>query len=166
MRPTSDRVREAIFNSLESLDAVRDARVLDLFAGSGALGIEALSRGAVHATFVDHDRDARRAVQTNLEALGLTENADVSAADAVRLVGRGSPESTYDLVLVDPPYSFDGWSDLLDGLDAWVADGGIVVAESDRELGPCAWAELVRRKPYGGTVVTILRRTQPHLPEK
>src|SRR5258706_10039093 len=82
VRPTSDRAREATFNALESLGAVESARVLDLFAGSGAMGIEALSRGAAHATFVDHDPQARDAVRRNLETTRLADDALIVAADA------------------------------------------------------------------------------------
>ena len=81
-RPTLDRVREAVFNALASQDAIDGARVLDLFAGSGALGIEALSRGAAHATFVDTDRAARRVIDQNLAATGLADRAEVLGTDA------------------------------------------------------------------------------------
>lgn len=148
-RPTSDRVREAIFSSLESLGAVRDASVLDLFCGSGALGIEALSRGAASATFVDDDRAALAAVRANLAATGL-ENGEVVRADAVRwLDGSGD----FDVALVDPPYSFNGWDDVFSRVRAQV-----VVAESDRDLDiPPGWL-IVRHKRYGGTVVHLVAK--------
>src|SRR3954453_13668244 len=100
-RPTSDRVREALFSILG--DRVAGARVLDLFAGSGALGIEALSRGAASATFVDDAPAALRVLRANLEALG--EDAEVVRADAVRWLRAASGRAhQYDLVLLDPPY--------------------------------------------------------------
>lgn len=148
-RPTSDRVREAIFSSLESIDAVRGASVLDLFCGSGALGIEALSRGAASATFVDSDPAAVSAVRANLASTGL-ENGEAVRADAVRWLDTGAP---FDLALVDPPYSFDGWDDVFSRVRAQ-----LVVAESDRVLDiPSPWV-VVRDKRYGGTVVHLAAR--------
>jgi 16S rRNA (guanine966-N2)-methyltransferase len=157
-RPTSDRVREAVFNALGSLDAVVGARVLDLFAGSGALGIEALSRGAASATFVDTSQQAIDAVRANLESTGLTgpgvqgggPRIEVIRADAHRY-----DDGPFELALLDPPYATtdDEWAWLLDHLDAQV-----VVLESDREidLGD-AW-EVLRSKRYGNTMVQIARR--------
>ena len=151
-RPTSDRVREAMFNSLFSLDAIEGARVLDAFAGSGALGIEALSRGALHATFVETGRDALAALRENLERLQLGAQGRVVPGDAlVHLERTAVEERHYDLVLLDPPYGFDQWGELL----AAVPVGARVVIESDREVVvPDSW-EVHRRKRYGGTVVTL-----------
>lgn len=151
-RPTSDRVREAMFNSLFSLDAIEGARVLDAFAGSGALGIEALSRGALHATFVETGRDALAALRENLETLQLGAQGRVAPGDALAHLERTAAEgSHYDLVLLDPPYGFDQWDELL----AAVPVGARVVIESDREvIVPDSW-EVHRRKRYGGTVVTL-----------
>jgi 16S rRNA (guanine966-N2)-methyltransferase len=144
-RPTSDRVREAIFSSLESMDAVRGASVVDLFCGSGALGIEALSRSAESATFVDDDPTALRAVRANLTATGL--EGDVVRADALRWL---EAAGGFDLALVDPPYSFDDLDTVFSRLRA-----GLVVAESDRQLElPPGW-RTVRVKRYGGTVVHL-----------
>ncbi len=151
-RPTSDRVREAMFNSLFSLDAIEGARVLDAFAGSGALGIEALSRGALHATFVETGRDALAALRENLETLQLGAQGRVVPGDALAHLERIAAEGeVYDLVLLDPPYGFDQWDELL----AAVPVGARVVIESDREVVvPDSW-EVHRRKRYGGTVVTL-----------
>ena len=151
-RPTSDRVREAMFNSLFSLDAIEGARVLDAFAGSGALGIEALSRGALHATFVETGRDALAALRENLETLQLGAQGRVVPGEALAHLERTAAEgSHYDLVLLDPPYGFDQWDELL----AAVPVGARVVIESDREvIVPDSW-EVHRRKRYGGTVVTL-----------
>ncbi len=146
-RPTSDRVREAIFSSLESIDAVRDAAVLDLFCGSGALGIEALSRGATSATFVDSDPEAVAVVRANLASTGL-DRGEVVRADAVRWL---DGDAAFDLALVDPPYSFNGWDAVFSRLRAKV-----VVAESDRILDvPAPWS-IMRQKRYGGTVVHLV----------
>ena len=151
-RPTSDRVREAMFNSLFSLDAIEGARVLDAFAGSGALGIEALSRGALQATFVETGRDALAALRENLETLQLGAQGRVVPGDALAHLERTAAEgSHYDLVLLDPPYGFDQWDALL----AAVPVGARVVIESDREVVvPDSW-EVHRRKRYGGTVVSL-----------
>lgn len=148
-RPTSERVREAIFNSLFSLDAIDDARVLDLFAGSGALGIEALSRGAGHATFVEQDRAALRALRENVDTLGIGAQSSIVAGDGLRHV---DVAGDHDLVLLDPPYDFDGWDDLLARLPECT-----VVIESDREIEvPDRWV-VHRVKRYGSTVVTLAR---------
>jgi 16S rRNA (guanine966-N2)-methyltransferase len=150
IRPTSDRVREAIFSSLESMDAVRGASVVDLFCGSGALGIEALSRGAATATFVDDDRAALAVVEANLASTGLG-GGEVVRADAVRWL---EGAVAVDLALVDPPYSFNGWDAVFSRVCA-----GLVVAESDRELDlPVGW-RIVKMKRYGGTVVHLAAPT-------
>lgn len=151
IRPTSDRVREASLNALGSLGLVQGATVLDLFAGSGALGIEALSRGAAHATFVDADPTAVRLVQRNLDATGLADRATVTRSDAFAVVANGA---VADVVFADPPYDFDEWHELLAGIGS-----GVVVMESDRALEvPDGW-EVIRERRYGGTVVTIARCT-------
>jgi len=153
-RPTPDRVREATFNALGSIDAVVDATVLDLFAGSGALGIEALSRGAAHVTFVDNDRAARAAVETNLTTTGLAGQATVVASPVERFL-RAAGDRRWDLALIDPPYDHpnDAWLDLLDNLPADLA-----VLESDREVEPPFGWEVLRSKRYGRTHVLIVAR--------
>ena len=152
-RPTPDRVREATFNALGSLGAVVGATVVDLYAGSGALGIEALSRGAAHATFVDHDRAAIAAVQANLVTCGLAGDATVVASRVDRFLD-GSRQR-WDLALIDPPYELgdDDWLDLLDRLPADLA-----VLESDRAVEPPFGWEVLRAKRYGGTHVVIAER--------
>lgn len=153
-RPTPDRVREATFNALGSLGAVVDAEVLDLFAGSGAMGIEALSRGAGHATFVDRDRAAVRAVEANLAACGLADRATVVTAPVDRFLA-GAAGRRWDLAVLDPPYGLgDGeWLDLLDELPADLA-----VLESDRPVDPPFGWEVLRSRRYGGTHVVIVER--------
>ena len=149
-RPTSDRVREAVFNALESLGAVDGARVLDGFAGSGALGIESLSRGAATATFADTDPQAVEVVNQNLRMLGLAERATVLARPAERSLAPGGP---FDLVLLDPPYAYEGWDALLAELVAVLSDEAVVVIESDREVALPPGLVGIRTKTYGGTVV-------------
>ena len=162
VRPTTDRVRESVFNSLGSLGRVADAVVLDLFAGTGALGIEALSRGARRATFVERDRVALGAVRANLDRTGLSDRAEVVAGDALEFVRRPRPEDVgapFDLVLLDPPYAFDAWPELLADVAArW--PGAWVVGESDRVVvdEPADTSQrLVTVRRYGTTVVSILR---------
>lgn len=129
-RPTADRAREGLFSSLQSLIDLEDAVVLDLYAGSGALGLEALSRGAARATLVENGAAALAALRANVEELGLP--ASVVDADADRyLAGAVSP---YDLVLVDPPYELDV-DPVLAGLRPWVTNGGVLVLER-RTRGP------------------------------
>jgi len=157
-RPTLDRVREAVFNALGSLDAVEGARVLDLYAGSGALGIEALSRGANHTTFVDRDRSALAAVRENLAATELAGRATVVGEDALtHLRRRALDGDLVELVLLDPPYETadEQWSVLLE-LVAAVAPGGVVVVESEREVPPPPGWDALRQKRYGGTLVSVL----------
>ncbi len=159
-RPTGDRVRQATFNALDSMGVVADADVLDLFAGSGAMGIEALSRGAAHVTFVDHDRHAVAAVEANLSStgLGVEGRATVVQADALRFLA-GHTER-HELVVLDPPYGTDDetWVVLLDALDA--LDVEVVVCESNRAVTPPPPWHVRRAATYGGTVVVIaVRRT-------
>jgi 16S rRNA (guanine966-N2)-methyltransferase len=152
-RPTTDRVREAVFNALFSLGAIEDANVVDLFAGSGALGIEALSRGAQRATFVEQAPAALAVLRDNLHQLDLLDRATVVAGDGFVHLQRSGP---FDLVLLDPPYGFDGWDDLLGMIVS-----GVVVIESDREIAvPPHW--LVHRvKRYGTSVVTFASASDP-----
>jgi 16S rRNA (guanine(966)-N(2))-methyltransferase RsmD len=154
-RPTSDRVREALFSILG--DRVQGARVLDLFAGSGALGIEALSRGAAEATFVDSAAPAIAALRANLEALGLT--AEVLRRDAlVFLKATARTPRQYDLVFLDPPYADAErlGARLGDTLPVLLAPGGCVVSESDRRAPlnlPPLEAHDERR--YGDTLIRL-----------
>jgi len=149
-RPTSDRVRESIFNALYSMDAIDGATVIDLFAGSGALGIEALSRGATHCTFVEPARPALAALRTNLAATGLAARATVVPVSAAGFLARHPPG--VDLALCDPPYAFDAWRDVLGALPAT-----LVVCESDRPIDPGHEGRVVRTRRSGGTVVPFAR---------
>jgi 16S rRNA (guanine966-N2)-methyltransferase len=148
-RPTTDKVREAVFNALGSLDLVADARVADLFAGSGGLGIEALSRGAAHVTFVERDRAAVSIVRANLRSLGLEQVSRVVPGD----VFAAAATLDVDLALADPPYGFDRWADLLESVRC-----DFVVAESGRALDVVDGWEAVRSRRYGRTWVTFLER--------
>ena len=156
-RPTGDRVREAVFSII---GPVEGAAVLDLFAGSGALGLEALSRGAASCVFVERDRDAARVIRANLEKLRLTgavvANRDVAAAlrdDRVR--GR-----RYDLVLVDPPYEeWDRHADALaEHLPALLEDDALVVVETSDGVEPELLLDLVTTRRYGSARVTVFSK--------
>jgi 16S rRNA (guanine(966)-N(2))-methyltransferase RsmD len=153
-RPTSDRVREALFSILG--ERVGGARVLDLFAGSGALGIEALSRGAAEATFVDSAPAALRAIRANLEALGA--QAEVRRADARRFLGGASGDARqYDLVFLDPPYRLAErlGSELTAALAAVLAPGAAVIAESDRRAPLELELPILDERRYGDTLIRI-----------
>lgn len=149
-RPTTDKVREAVFNALQSRHPLEGLTVIDLFAGSGAMGIEALSRGVRHCTFVERDRRAVEALRTNLAHLGLIDRSTVIVGDVMARLG-SLPRA--DLVLADPPYDFDAWASLLAGVDAET-----VVAESDRPVECGDRWEVHRTRAYGRTRVTWLHR--------
>lgn len=148
-RPTSERVREAVFNSLFSAGLVDGITMIDLFAGSGAMGLEALSRGAGHVTFVESSPVALRVLRSNIDALGFGESSTVIPADAVPYV---DVAPRVDLMVLDPPYDFDEWSSLLAVIDAEV-----IVVESNRvvDLGE-RWASFKQGR-YAATVVELAR---------
>jgi 16S rRNA (guanine966-N2)-methyltransferase len=155
-RPTTDRAREATFNSLVSLGAVEDAKVIDLFAGSGAMGIEALSRGAASCAFLERDRKALDSIRHNIKTLQLADNTTVLSGDVMTNV---VALRNVDLVLADPPYDFDRWADLLTVLNLVIAPGGVVVTESGREIQPPEGWEAIRSKRYGRAWVAFLQRS-------
>lgn len=158
-RPTRERVRESLFSALESALDLSDLRVLDLYGGSGALGLEALSRGAAHATFVESDRNAARLLRRNAEVLGLLRDVRIEQAP-VSTVLAGRPREPYDLVLVDPPYAVETttlnreYGQLV--ANGWVGPDGLVVVERPVQSDEPCWPEpleAVRSKNYGDTVV-------------
>jgi 16S rRNA (guanine966-N2)-methyltransferase len=162
-RPTSDRAREALFNSLAALLDLDGARVLDLFAGTGAVGLEALSRGADEAVFVESDRAATEVLRRNADAVGLPGVRVVRSPVAAFLAG--TADAPYDFVFADPPYALDDdvlaatLSRLVDG--GWLAEDAVVVVErSARGPGP-VWPDRVtslRDKRYGAGVLWYGRR--------
>ena len=154
-RPTSDRVREALFSILGD---VSGARVLDLYAGSGALGIEALSRDAAEVVFVDSSRQAADAIRANLRAVG-DPDAMIWVGEAPAYLRRADPEAPFDLVFADPPYSSatqvgEGLSELLPPL---LTETSLTVTESDKRTPLPLTLPLVDERVYGDTRIAIHR---------
>jgi len=144
-RPTSDRAREGLFSTIMSmLGSLAGARVLDLYAGSGAVGLEALSRGAEHVLLVEHGARAARVIRENIEAIGLP--GAVLVADRVeRVLARGPGGGRYDMVFADPPYAMPG-EDVAAMLGAlagqgWPAPGALVIVERATRSGPVSWPD-------------------------
>ena len=142
-RPTADRTREALLSSIQSLHgSLAGARLLDLYAGSGAVGLEALSRGAEHVLLVERDRAALSAIRSNIAALGLP-GAEVSGGAVERLLAGANPRERYDVVFLDPPYAMPAEDlaavlvDLLHG--DWLADQALVVVERATRNDPWVW---------------------------
>jgi len=165
-RPTSDRVREALFSALEVLLDLDGLRVLDLYAGSGALGFEALSRGAKSATFVEADRRAADVLRTNARDLGFTNTTVVGRpAESVVAVSADEP---YDLIFADPPYAITDaqLAKVLDGLvlNSWTTHGTVLIVErasrSPRPLWPSP-VESLRDKRYGDTTLYWAEHPNP-----
>ena len=161
LRPTADRLREAIFNVLAHAhdDACHGARVIDLFAGTGALGIEAISRGAAHALFVDQGAQARALIRQNVEALGLGGVTRIFRRDATKL--GPTQDAPFTLAFLDPPYGQGlaplALASLRDG--GWLAPGALAVVEEEAEaqLGAVEGFERLERRDYGETQVVFLR---------
>lgn len=165
-RPTSDRTREALFASVQSdLGSLDGIRVLDLYAGSGAIGLEALSRGASHALLVEADRKAGQVVRGNIATLRLP-GAELVADRVERLLARGSTGGPYDLVVADPPYPVTEeevtavLTDLVD--HGWLAEDAIVVLERSKRGPEPTWPkglELDRSRKYGEAILWYARTT-------
>lgn len=154
-RPTSEKVREAIFNILPSVEG---AHVLDLFAGSGALGIEALSRGAAHVTFVDQGKPQLGVIRGNLRGLGIEGRATVIAGDAVLAAAR-VPSTPWRLVTIDPPYASDLAVRAATALADLAEDCVVVIEHDRRNVPPDSVGSLVRtdQRRYGDTLVSFYR---------
>ena len=163
-RPTSDKVRESLFNILAhgvEWTGIEGARVLDLFAGTGALGLEALSRGAAYCLFVEDNADARGLIRENVEALGLTGASKLWRRDATKL-GTAAPMQPFQLLFADPPYG-KGLGELAlqavaDG--GWLSPGAICVLEERADVAPAipSGFEALDTRTYGDTALHILRR--------
>jgi 16S rRNA (guanine966-N2)-methyltransferase len=166
IRPTSDRVREAVFNILlHGLSAeIEGARVLDLFAGTGALGLEAMSRGAAFALFVEDGVEARGLIRRNTEALGLMGATRIYRRDATRL-GAAGTLAPFGLVFADPPYGRGAAEAALASAaqGGWLIPGALAVVEEAAEapFAPPPGFDLLDRRLYGGTAVHFLKMPQP-----
>ncbi|WP_424942500.1 16S rRNA (guanine(966)-N(2))-methyltransferase RsmD [Aliiroseovarius crassostreae] len=156
LRPTTDRVRESLFSMLTGGrfgDPIDDARVLDLFAGTGALGLEALSRGAAHATLVDDGRKALSLIRENVAKCRCQDEVTVVKRDATRLAD-GSP---HDLIFLDPPYG-KGMGEKAMGAamaGGWIAPGALIVWEENTTITLPDGVELLDSRRYGDTVISI-----------
>ncbi|MCP5036900.1 MAG: 16S rRNA (guanine(966)-N(2))-methyltransferase RsmD [Rhodobacteraceae bacterium] len=158
LRPTSDRVRESLFSMLSGGrfgEPLAGARVLDLFAGTGALGLEALSRGAAHVAFVENGRKALGLIRENVAKCRADGETNLIVKDATRL-GAGTP---HDLVFLDPPYGKGlGEVALKSALaGGWLADDALVVWEESAEITPPVGFEILDQRRYGGSVISILK---------
>ncbi|TMK94167.1 MAG: 16S rRNA (guanine(966)-N(2))-methyltransferase RsmD [Actinobacteria bacterium] len=151
-RPTSDRVREAAFNLIGPVDG---AAVLDLYAGSGAMGLEALSRGAERAVFVESDRDACRAIERNLDKLRL--QATLICGDVLAAIA--NEQRRYDLVLLDPPYDFADHDRLARYLPGLLAEDGLLVFETPAKVEPDLPLAKRTSRRYGSARLTLYEHT-------
>lgn len=158
LRPTTDRMRESLFNILlggRFGDPVCGARVLDLFAGTGALGLEALSRGAAHVTFVDDGRKAQGLIGQNIKALGVSGDTALIRRDATRLpAATGAP---FDLVFLDPPYGKGLGDKALTAAQAggWIAPDALIVWEENQSVTPPAGLVKLEERRQGQTLLTF-----------
>ncbi len=160
IRPTSDKIRGAIFNMLGSRGAVDNARVLDAFCGTGALGLEALSRGATHVTFMDKARISLDLARQNVEILGAMNDCDFTLKDALKMPVRTDNEKAYNLIFLDPPYNknfIDKALKLLMTGD-WLSKECWIVCESEKYYNytPVDGFIIDNEKNYGDTKVTLL----------
>lgn len=166
-RPTSDRVREALFSALDARDAVTGAHVLDLYAGSGALGLEAMSRGARSAVLVESDRRAAGTITDNVRSLDLPDVRVRTSTVAVALAADPAPGEAADLVFIDPPYDVpeEALAEVLVRLAAgWLAAGGLVVVERSSRSPEPSWPggldRVGKARRYGETTVWLAERTR------
>ena len=159
LRPTTDRVRESLFNVLNHHDVIDGARVLDLFAGTGALGLEALSRGANHVAFVENARVAQRLIGQNIVKLRAQDTTEVIRRDARHLPGRtGAP---FSLIFLDPPYRKAMGEAALATADAggWLSREAFVVWEEATPMPVPNGFDLVDRRKYGDTHITLMSKS-------
>lgn len=153
-RPTLDRTRESLFNMIESRMDLRGARVLDLFAGTGALGLEALSRGAVHVTFVESEQKVLRVLEDNVRSLGVESETATLRGDAAAFIERYRGPA-FDLILVDPPYRLESLARMPGLALPHLAPGGLLSVEHDKTLSFDEHPRLEKRRKYGRTIVSL-----------
>jgi 16S rRNA (guanine(966)-N(2))-methyltransferase RsmD len=157
LRPTSDKLRETLFNIVAS--RIAGARVLDGYAGTGAVGIEALSRGAAHVTFVEQDRRAVRLIEANLAGCGVSADYTIESGDLVTVL-RHHPEGAFDLVWLDPPYEMSGLSDALQAAARVLGTDGLLVLERATRREPDVPEQLTRTRDVksGDSTLTFFRQ--------
>lgn len=165
-RPTSDRVREALFSALDAMTELSGARFADLYAGSGAVGLEAFSRGAAHVLLVESDPRAARVVRENITALRAAPAARLVTGKVAQVIAAGPEGAPYDIVFADPPYAVpdEEITAVLAGLvgGGWLAADAVIVVERATRSGPVSWVEGVtaqRSRRYGETTVWYGRRS-------
>ncbi|PTQ74841.1 16S rRNA (guanine(966)-N(2))-methyltransferase RsmD [Celeribacter persicus] len=159
LRPTTDRVRESLFNVLmggKYGDPITDMRVLDLFAGTGALGLEALSRGASHVTFVDDGRKSQELIQKNIKICKSNAETKLIRSDATRLPR--NPDAPYDLIFLDPPYANALGEKAIEAAmqGGWVAETALIVWEDSAAITPPEGLVLLDTRKYGDTKINFL----------
>ncbi len=159
LRPTTDRVRESLFNVLMHTGAIPGARVLDLFAGTGALGLEALSRGADHVTFVDDGRVSQRLITQNIEICKAQSHSHLMRRNVLKL--GENPEAAYDVIFMDPPYGKTLGEKALDFAvsGGWVAKDALIVWEESTPQAPPAGFEAHDSRKYGDTYISLMWKT-------
>lgn len=159
LRPTSDKLRETLFNILGP--RVAGARVVDGFAGTGAVGIEASSRGAAHVTFIESDRRAAALIRKNVSLCGIEGEVSIRHGDVVEVLGQLPSDVAFDLVLLDPPYAFEDAEALLEAAGARLAAGGVLVLERATKRPPDVPASLteMRHVKSGDSTLTFLQRS-------
>ena len=158
-RPTTDRTKEAIFSHLDSWGVLDDARVLDLFAGTGQLGIEALSRGAAHCDFIEHNGTAYSVVSKNVQTARVQDRASLHRVEARDFLAKAAAKK-YSLIFLDPPYGGTILENALSGIERFdiLSANGIIICESAVEDRFAHGFEVVRERRYGATMITVLRR--------
>lgn len=157
IRPTSDRTKEGMFGVIDARRYFDELQVLDLFAGSGNLGFEALSRGAAHVTFVDDNRLSGKIITENAETFGMTEKIRTIQADVMRFLS--GPARPYDLIFCDPPYDFPDMEAMVELVltSGWMEPDGWFLLEHDKYKKFADHPNCVFSKPYGRTIVTIFK---------
>lgn len=157
-RPTTDRTRESLFHLVEARLALREAEVLDLFAGTGALGLEAISRGARFVTFVENERRVMQVARDNADALDVSNQGRFVPGDAVHFLEtyNGPP---FDLIMADPPYDLDAMDRLPDLALPHVREGGLLTLEHDTRIFFDEHPHLDTSRPYGRTIVSVFRKS-------
>lgn len=164
IRPTTDKIRGAVFNMLGSRNGVTDTHVLDAFCGSGALGLEALSRGATQCTFLDKARSSVDLAQENATMLNAQEDNIFRVQDTIKLPTRTQKQKAYTLVFLDPPYHQNMVQQSLDILETgdWLAPNALIVCEMERstKLTPSKAFEILTEKTYGDIQIVLLHHKQ------